>query len=144
MEIDGGLATIDNRHSWVDLLLRVVILILRANLWKLQTQEVCTCQDSVEGMNFDFVAMNLTGFTFYSIYCSYGYFVNTDQTGQVDLNDLLFAYHALFATLLTLTQVMFFPKKNNRVHAITLCYLILLWSFCIVYAILTQVFLCLS
>ena len=55
-------------------------------------------------MNFDFVAMNLTGFTFYSIYCSYGYFVNTDQTGQVDLNDLLFAYHALFATLLTLTQ----------------------------------------
>lgn len=95
-------------------------------------------------MNFDFVAMNLTGFTFYSIYCSYGYFVNTDQTGQVDLNDLLFAYHALFATLLTLTQVMFFPKKNNKVHAITLCYLILLWSFCIVYAILTQVFFCLS
>ncbi len=140
MEIDGGLATIDNRRNRVDLLLRVVILILWANLWKLQTQEVCTCQDSVEGMNFDFVAMNLTGFTFYSIYCSYGYFVNTDQTGQVDLNDLLFAYHALFATLLTLTQVMFFPKKNNKVHAITLCYLILLWSFCIVYAILTQVF----
>jgi hypothetical protein len=140
LEIDGGLATIDNRRNRVDLLLRVVILILWANLWKLQTQEVCTCQDSVEGMNFDFVAMNLTGFTFYSIYCSYGYFVNTDQTGQVDLNDLLFAYHALFATLLTLTQVMFFPKKNNKVHAITLCYLILLWSFCIVYAILTQVF----
>jgi hypothetical protein len=62
-------------------------------------------------MNFDFVAMNLTGFTFYSIYCSYGYFVNTDQTGQVDLNDLFFAYHALFATLLTLSQVIFFTKK---------------------------------
>jgi cystinosin len=65
---------------------------------------------SVEGMNFDFVAMNLTGFTFYSIYCSYGYFVNTEQTGQVDLNDLLFAYHALFATLITLIQAFIFKS----------------------------------
>lgn len=90
-------------------------------------------------MNFDFVAMNLTGFTFYSIFCSYGYFVNTDQTGQVDLNDLLFAYHALLATLLTLTQVIFFPKKHNRIHGITLFYLLLLWSFVIVWALLTEV-----
>lgn len=91
-------------------------------------------------MNFDFVAMNLTGFTFYSIYCSYGYFVNPDQTGQVDLNDLLFAYHALAATLLTLSQVIFFPKKNNKIHGVTIFYLLLLWSFVIVYAILTQVY----
>ena len=90
-------------------------------------------------MNFDFVAMNLTGFTFYSIYCSYGYFVNSDQTGQVDLNDLLFAYHALAATLLTLSQVIFFPKKKNKIHAATIVYLLLLWSFVIVYAVLTQV-----
>jgi cystinosin len=94
---------------------------------------------SVEGMNFDFVAMNLTGFTFYSIYCSYGYFVNPDQTGQVDLNDLLFAYHALAATLLTLSQVIFFPKKKNKIHGVTIFYLLLLWSFVIVYAVLTQV-----
>lgn len=92
-------------------------------------------------MNFDFVAMNLTGFTFYSIYCTYGYFVSADQTGQVDLNDLLFAYHALFATLLTLSQVIFFPKKQNKLHGATLCYLLLLWSFVIVWSILTQVLL---
>lgn len=90
-------------------------------------------------MNFDFVAMNLTGFTFYSIYCTYGYFVNTDQTGQVDLNDLLFAYHALFATFLTLAQVLFFPKKQNKIHAVTVFYLLLLWTFVVVYAVLTQV-----
>jgi len=92
-------------------------------------------------MNFDFVAMNLTGFTFYSIYCTFGYFVNTDQTGQVDLNDLLFAYHALFATLLTLSQVLYFPKKHNKIHAITICYLLALWIFIIVYTVLTEVYL---
>lgn len=90
-------------------------------------------------MNFDFVAMNLTGFTFYSIYCTYGYFVNQDQTGKVDLNDLLFAYHALAATLLTLSQVIFFPKKKNKIHGLTLFYLLLLWTFVIVYSVLTEV-----
>jgi hypothetical protein len=90
-------------------------------------------------MNFDFVAMNLTGFTFYSIYCTYGYFVNQDQTGKVDLNDLLFAYHALAATLLTLSQVVFFPKKKNKIHGLTLFYLLLLWTFVIVYSVLTEV-----
>jgi cystinosin len=90
-------------------------------------------------MNFDFVAMNLTGFTLYSIYCTYGYFVNQDQTGKVDLNDLLFAYHALAATLLTLSQVVFFPKKKNKIHGLTLFYLLLLWTFVIVYSVLTEV-----
>lgn len=90
-------------------------------------------------MNFDFVAMNLTGFTFYSIYCSYGYFISDDQTGKVDLNDLLFAYHAIFATLLTLSQVIFFPKKHNRVHTPTIIYLIAMWTFLIVWSILVDV-----
>lgn len=91
-------------------------------------------------MNFDFVAMNLTGFTFYSVYCSYGYFISDDQTGLVELNDLLFAYHALFATLLTLTQVLIYPKKTNRIHLPTILYLLSMWTFIIVYATLTEVF----
>lgn len=90
-------------------------------------------------MNFDFVSMNLTGFLFYSIYCSYGYFINSDQTGKVDLNDVLFAYHALFATLVTISQILIYPKKNNRIHLITLVYLIALWAFIIVYSTLSEV-----
>lgn len=62
-------------------------------------------------MNFDFVAMNLTGFLFYSIYSSYGYFVDDAQTGHVDLNDIFFAYHALFATFVTISQICIYPKK---------------------------------
>lgn len=88
-------------------------------------------------MNFDFVAMNLTGFLLYSIYNTYGYFVNQESTGRVDLNDIIFTYHALFATLLTVGQIMCFPFKNNKVHTPTILLLLFMWGSVIVYATLT-------
>lgn len=94
---------------------------------------------SVEGMNFDFVAMNLTGFTFYSLYNSYGYFFKNDQTGQVDLNDVIFAYHALFATLLCVIQAFMYPAGKNRIHRPTIILLICMWISVIVWLILTLV-----
>ena len=90
-------------------------------------------------MNFDFVGMNMTGFAFYSLYCTWGYFVNSEQTGRVDLNDLLFSYHALFATLVTLGTACYYPYKKNKIHGITILYLIAMWTFLIVYTILTEV-----
>ena len=88
-------------------------------------------------MNFDFVGMNLTGFLLYSIYNTYGYFVNSEQTGRVDLNDLIFSYHALFATLVTVGQILVFPFKSNKIHTPTILLLVFIWGFCIVYATLT-------
>jgi Na+-driven multidrug efflux pump len=93
----------------------------------------------VEGMNLDFVTMNLTGFIFYSIYSSYGYFFNSDQTGKVDLNDLLFGYHACFATGVCLVQAFIFPRGKNKVHIPTIILLIGMWVFVIVWYILTFV-----
>jgi cystinosin len=63
-------------------------------------------------MNLDYLIMNLTGFTFYSIYCSYGYFIPSGYlvTGTIDLNDLFFAYHAILITLLTVVQAIIYPK----------------------------------
>ena len=90
-------------------------------------------------MNFDFVAMNLTGFLFYSIYNTYGYFIDDTQTGKVDLNDIFFAYHAMFATLLTITQIFIYPKKDNRVHSYTVVLLVLMWTFAGVYTTLILV-----
>ncbi len=90
-------------------------------------------------MNFDFVAMNLTGFVFYSLYNSYGYFVNSDQTGKVDLNDVLFAYHALFATLICITQIGIYQRGKNRIHIPTIIMLLLMWAFVLVYSTLTLV-----
>ena len=91
-------------------------------------------------MNFDFLAMNLTGFTFYSIYCSYGYFSgNQDQTGRVDLNDVIFAYHALGISIITVIQAFVFPQGRNRVMNVTILGLIMMWIFCMVYSSLTIV-----
>jgi cystinosin len=82
--------------------------------------------------------MNVTGFTFYSFYCSYGYFFpeGRKSTGTVDLNDLLFAYHAIFITLLTAIQACIYPRGQNRIMKKTIVYLIAMWVFCIFYGAL--------
>ena len=90
-------------------------------------------------MNFDFVAMNLTGFLFYSIYNTYGYFVNQDQTGRVDLNDVIFAYHALFATLICVSQACIFPHGANKIHTPTIILLVFMWCSIVIYSTLTFV-----
>lgn len=90
-------------------------------------------------MNLDFVAMNLTGFLFYSIYNSYGYFISSDQTGRVDLNDVFFSYHALFATFITVSQICIYPRSNNKVHLPTIIMLSAMWITAAVYGTLTMV-----
>jgi cystinosin len=85
--------------------------------------------------------MNLTGFSFYSIYCSYGYFYNNSppETGQVDLNDLIFAFHALTITILTVIQSFIYSKGKNKINRLTIGCLIFMWIFVICYSILTYV-----
>ncbi len=117
----------------------LVTVLLWSDFWKLQAQKVGAWLFSVEGMNFDFVAMNLTGFVFYSLYNTYGYFIKSDQTGQVDLNDVIFAYHALFATLVCIAQIAIYPSGKNRIHAPTIALLLLMWTFVLVYSTLTIV-----
>jgi hypothetical protein len=90
-------------------------------------------------MNLDFVVMNLTGFLFYSIYNTYGYFISTEQTGRVDLNDVFFSYHALFATCVTVSQIFLYPKTNNKVHLPTVILLVLMWGTVAIYGTLTMV-----
>jgi cystinosin len=99
-------------------------------------------QFSVEGMNLDYLWMNLTGFSFYSIYCSYGYFHkdSASETGQVDLNDLIFAYHALGITILTVIQSFIYPRGHNKINNVTIGYLVVLWAFAGCYSVLTYVF----
>lgn len=121
------------------LLRSLVPILLWTDLRKLQAPQVNSFQCSVEGMNFDFVAMNLTGFLFYSLYNSYGYFVNSEQTGQVDLNDVLFSYHALFATLICIAQIAIFPSGKNKIHWYTVSLLFLMWGFVLIYSTLTLV-----
>ena len=78
----------------------------------------------VEGMSLDFLALNICGFVFYSLYSTIGFFFpHIKGAGTVVLADLLFAYHALAMVLLWLVQAYFYPHGKNRLsrRAIYIC-----------------------
>lgn len=45
----------------------------------------------------------------------------------------------MFATIVTITQICIYPKKNNRVHWYTVALLVLMWTFAAVYTTLILV-----
>jgi len=72
---------------------------------------------SVRGFKLDFAALNLVGFTFYSLYTSEGYYNpnNNYGLGEVEIQDLLFAYHALVMVIITCIQCMIYERGDNTV-----------------------------
>ena len=63
-------------------------------------------RQSVSGLNFDFEIYNLVGFTTYTIYNIRGYISDNLGTGTVEIQDIIFAVHALLLTLVTIICVM--------------------------------------
>lgn len=92
-------------------------------------------------MNLDFLALNLSGYIFYAVYCIYGFFYKGAQaeTGQVDLHDLLFVLHANFITIVAIIQACIYPKGKNKISFISIGYIVSICSFLICYALLTYV-----
>ena len=80
---------------------------------------------SVVGLNFDFLALNLMGFTCYSIFNICLYFIPSFQSAYaqrypfssipVELNDVVFAVHAVSVTLLTICQCFVYERGNQRI-----------------------------
>jgi LCT (Lysosomal Cystine Transporter) family transporter len=79
---------------------------------------------SVIGLNFDFLALNLMGFTFYSIFNICLYFIPSFQDAYkdknpfssipVELNDVVFALHAVTVTTVTVMQCFLYERGNQR------------------------------
>ncbi|CAI6362419.1 unnamed protein product [Macrosiphum euphorbiae] len=79
---------------------------------------------SVVGLNFDFIALNLIGFMLYSMF-NVGLWIpeiekdysarNPRGLNPVQLNDIFFSIHAVFATLITVTQCYFYEKGDQQV-----------------------------
>jgi hypothetical protein len=83
--------------------------------------------------------MNLTGYTFYSLYCSYGYFSpdsTTASTGRVDLNDVIVNLHCLFVSMLITVQAFIYPVGRNRLSYWAVVELLLMWAFIMIYSTL--------
>ena len=83
---------------------------------------------SVEGLSFDFIALNLVGFSCYSAY-NVAYFFNptiraayADAHGgslpAVQSNDVFFALHAVFATLVTIVQMCIYERGGQTISRI--------------------------
>jgi uncharacterized protein with PQ loop repeat len=87
---------------------------------------------SVVGFNLDFAALNVTGFLFYSIFNSGLYFSPKVQALYeeafprseipIEFNDVVYAYHAAFATAITLVQCYVYEvrvrtQKGDKTHS---------------------------
>ncbi|XP_012550775.1 cystinosin homolog isoform X2 [Bombyx mori] len=83
---------------------------------------------SVVGLNFDFLALNIMGFTMYSLFNCGLYFSKEIQNeyfsrhprglNPVQLNDVFFSLHAAFATLITITQCFLYEREEQRVSTV--------------------------
>lgn len=88
---------------------------------------------SVIGLSFDFLGLNVVGFTLYSLFNVGLYWVKPIQqeyfsrhpTGlnPVQLNDVIFSLHAVFACVVTITQCFLYERGHQSVSRI--CKLIL-------------------
>ncbi|VVC41327.1 Hypothetical protein CINCED_3A018797 [Cinara cedri] len=79
---------------------------------------------SVVGLNFDFIALNLVGFILYSMFNIGLWLPEIEQEylarnprghNPVQLNDIFFSSHAIFATLITVFQCYFYEKGEQKV-----------------------------
>ena len=84
---------------------------------------------SVVGLSFDFELYNLTGFIGYTTYTVWGY-VDNVGTGHVAIQDVAFAIHAVFITILTIIQIFIYYDKedpNQKVSKTCITINIALW-----------------
>lgn len=88
------------------------------------------------GLSFDFVVLNITGFFAYTVfnvalkyntYIEHLYIQKYGGEIPVEINDIVFAAHALLMSLLTAGQVLYYPKGKQRVSLITIVITIILW-----------------
>lgn len=107
---------------------------------------------SVIGLNFDFLALNIVGFALYGIF-NIGLFWSSVMEAEyferhpmglnpVLINDVVFALHAVVATLVTIVQCTLYERGEQRVSTIARSLLGVFGVLVIIFAILaaTDVF----
>lgn len=94
---------------------------------------------SVVGLNFDFLAYNITGFLCYSAFNIGLFWVSSiqelyfddhpDGVNPVQANDVFFAIHAVVLTLITIIQCFIYERNEQRVSWVCRIILIGAWLF---------------
>ncbi|KAI3368414.1 hypothetical protein L3Q82_025371 [Scortum barcoo] len=100
---------------------------------------------SVVGLNFDFVALNLTGFIAYSVF-NIGLFLgalykgsreeflksNPNGINPVNANDVFFSLHAVLLCLVYISQAAVYERGGQKVSWMALVLLLVGWTFALV------------
>jgi cystinosin len=74
---------------------------------------------SVHGLSFDFEVYNLTGFTGYTIYNIWGKLDQTMGTGYIEIQDIVFAVHAVILTIVTIGQIFYYYDKDDPTQKVS-------------------------
>lgn len=109
----------------------------------------------VVGQSFDYVAMNVLGFTCYTIYTCGFYFFESVQDAyvarfhaknNVDPNDVAFAMYALVMCLINSWQICVYDRGQQVLHKFTILGIaltvagLLLWTVVLLFGVNTAVF----
>ncbi|XP_067086660.1 cystinosin isoform X2 [Osmerus mordax] len=97
---------------------------------------------SVVGLNFDYVALNLTGFIAYSVF-NVGLFwvpymkeefvkAHPNGVNPVDSNDVFFSLHAVLLTLVYVVQCAIYEKGGQKVSKVAIGLLVIGWTFALI------------
>ncbi|XP_078280196.1 cystinosin-like isoform X2 [Rhinoraja longicauda] len=101
---------------------------------------------SVIGLNFDFLALNLTGHLAYGVFniglfwipCVKKQFLqcNPDGVNPVESNDVFFSLHAILFTFITIYQCCIYERGSQSVSKIAIGFLVAAWLPAIIFIIL--------
>lgn len=58
----------------------------------------------MEGFSLDYLLLNVSGYTFYTIYTTLGYFTDLEGAGTVVIADLVFVYHSVLMVAIQVYQ----------------------------------------
>uniref|UniRef100_A0A8D2L8M2 Cystinosin, lysosomal cystine transporter n=1 Tax=Varanus komodoensis TaxID=61221 RepID=A0A8D2L8M2_VARKO len=96
-------------------------------------------RNSVVGLSFDFIALNLTGFIAYSVFNVGLFWISAvkeqflqmypNGVNPVDSNDVFFSLHAVAVTLIIIFQCLIYEKANQKVSWVAIGLLVVAWVF---------------
>nr|XP_054764956.1 cystinosin-like [Lytechinus pictus] len=102
---------------------------------------------SVIGLNFDFLAYNLTGFVAYGVFNVGMYWIQPIKdaykakhmygVNPVLLNDVIFTLHAVLITSITIFQCLIYERGNQKVSLISRIILAGMWLFALITLVIT-------
>lgn len=97
---------------------------------------------SVVGLNFDFLALNLTGFIAYSVFNIGLFWIpsikeeflkrNPNGINPVNANDVFFSLHAVLLCLVYVCQATVYERGGQRVSRTALVLLLIGWMFALI------------